>query len=98
MTGGLTRDKRLARQELDDGDPGETVFYLGLSARSKGRAYHDDADCRWLQNTNRPDDVAETTRRGAQHRWLAPCAYCILGYTPAELTNDSEGVIALDSR
>lgn len=64
----LTRDQRVDRQRLDDGDPDDSV-YIGSG---ESEAYHERPDCGLLS------DADETTRAAAQRRWRAPCQRCCL--------------------
>ncbi len=71
----VPREERLARQQFDPGAPDDRVYHgrargVGNSATS----YHDDEECSFLQ---RHVAIEETTREGAQRRWLQPCSYCV---------------------
>lgn len=57
MSTHLTRDERLERQELDDGDGDDDVY---VRDGAKVTRYHGDADCRCLRP---PHETV--TRRGA---------------------------------
>lgn len=68
---GYTRQRRVDRQALDDGDPDDRVWF-----RSKGAVYHATRECAASQAGDRQPQPG--TRRAAQRRWLAPCLHCIL--------------------
>lgn len=67
----LSADERLERQELDDGDPGDEV-YFGVGEWSK--MYHEDRGCQYFDSAT----VKSGARKAAQKRWLAPCSGCVL--------------------
>lgn len=81
-----TRHRREERQNLDDGDPEDTVYRLPPSnqydsggwdtPKRHGRVYHEDEDCQYIR---RYEDSLDDTREDAQEIGLAPCAVCILG-------------------
>lgn len=65
-----SREDRLARQQLDDGDPEDTVYFV------RGANFYHERDCYILeQSTNSIDD---DTREAAQRAWKAPCEQCVL--------------------
>lgn len=71
----LTRDDRLERQNLDDGDPEDTVFTGRHAPGNSGEhIYHDDPDC----NRIRQDELKEWTRREAKLHWKAPGLCCVV--------------------
>lgn len=70
----MPREQRIDRQEQDNGDPDDTVWYVSVNGNGN-RAYHENDDCQYIRHTEPKD----TTREGAQKRWLAPCQNCILG-------------------
>lgn len=73
----MKREDRIARQDYDDGDPDDDVFHRLRSKRNTAYAYHEDRECREMASV--PDDAVEViTRRAAQHKWLAPCEFCVL--------------------
>jgi hypothetical protein len=64
-----TREQRLERQALDDGDGDDRVYVAGHEAD----VYHERQGC------GLASEAHETTREAAQRRWLAPCTFCCLG-------------------
>lgn len=77
-----TRNGRERRQEMDDGPPGEAVYFLPSSGGDWGRpvyngsVYHTNPGCRFIAGDSK---VRKGTRQEAQDKGLAPCAYCVLG-------------------
>lgn len=67
-----TREDRIQRQELDDGDPDDEV-HTGPGSP----IYHDDRDCQRLKQVA-DDEIGTDTRRAEQRRWHAPCSWCVL--------------------
>lgn len=75
----MRRDERERRIDADDGDPDDTVFCLPSNRGSGGRCYHDDPDCRRLQQSLDDDEqLLDPPRAEAQHRSWPPCRCCIL--------------------
>lgn len=68
----LPREERLARQQLDDGDPDEDVY---LPRTTRSLVYH-EPDCYILAQSN--TEPRSMPRRTAKQRWKAPCLRCIL--------------------
>lgn len=87
-----TRRGREKRQEMDDGHPEDTVYflpyftpqsgreYLAITREkvTHGRAYHEDPDCQYLDGQTK---VRSGGREDAQKRGRGPCAICVLGET-----------------
>jgi hypothetical protein len=72
----MTASERADLADADDGDPGETVWYI------KGRTlrrYHEDRQCQHLIRRDRSAErtTIETTRAGAKRRFRAPCRVCV---------------------
>jgi len=72
----VTREELLARQELDSGNPDDTVYVRpsegnGSTTQTHARVYHDDADC-----YNLAANPEESTRAAEQQRWRGPCKTC----------------------
>lgn len=98
--GTMTSEERIARQELDDGALDDTVWFIRYGATenadprygtgARGGAYHEREACPHVAN-RAPAEVRESTREGAQLRWLAPCRVCVLctaQNTPPEWRED----------
>lgn len=70
-----TREDRIERQGLDDGDPDDTVYTATGGHNGNRKTYHDDENCARFKSDGR----REMTREGAQRRWLSPCMVCVVG-------------------
>lgn len=73
----MTRDERLRRQKLDDGEPIDTVWMSGAE-RANGQSvqcYHDTPDCPQLNDGEHRD----LKRADAKLMWRAPCKTCVIG-------------------
>lgn len=70
----MSREERIDRQALDDGDPEDTVWIKigGMGGDGNGY-YHNERGCAALKSANNVDDA---TRQEAKERWRAPCGKC----------------------
>lgn len=93
-----TREERLRRQDFDDGDPTDTVWYVPSKSRRtggtkatkpRGSSYHNDPDCHAIgrSDATEPDD---TTRQKAQDAWQSPCTKCVLDGIPPKPGEDAD--------
>lgn len=87
----MRREERERRQELDDGDASDDVFFIPRT-RMKGsrgpstfnprsnfsapEAYHEDTNCRYVKD--KLDRVISRSRQTVQERGRAPCSRCVL--------------------
>lgn len=75
MSGGsLTREERLERQDLDLGDPDDTVHIQKNGISTASKAYHDDPECDRINRDK--EDLEDMSREEAQVRWRHPCGDC----------------------
>lgn len=68
----VSREERIARQALDDGDPAEDVY---LPRTTRALFYH-ERDCYVLAQSG--PEPRSMPRRTAKARWKAPCLRCVL--------------------
>lgn len=86
----VPREERLARQKRDHGRLEDTVYHGSGGGIGNGPTfYHGNRECSHLQRSEY--DIHETTRRGAQRRWLAPCSDCIPFADKQDVHGDAGG-------
>lgn len=93
-----TRDERMRRQDHDDGDPDDTVYFVPrrkrettgpASTKPRGSTYHEDPSCQAISRSG-AEDPKETTRRDAKAKWLGPCTKCVLDGVPPKAGESDE--------